>query len=106
MVVSMPPARPKSEPVAPAQLAKEEASFIADTVRQFYGEDAVLRNFGPDPKRLDIHVETDRDVGLAKYDCIGILMTRIDRQIGLEVTRRGTRVAGSAKLAYRNGEIF
>jgi hypothetical protein len=43
---------------------------------------------------------------MAKYHCLGVLMTRVDRPIVLEVTRRGTRVHGNAKLAYRNGVIF
>lgn len=44
---------------------------------------------------------------MAEYDCLGALMTRIDRdQISLDVTRRGARVFGNAKLAYRQGVIF
>ncbi len=34
-------------------------------------------------------------------------MTRIEReQISLDVTRRGTRIFGDAKLAYRQGVIL
>ncbi len=73
----------------------------------FFGEDAVVRSYGPDPARLALHVETSRDVGMAEYDCLGELMTRIDRdQISLDVTRRGTRVFGNAKLAYWQGTIL
>ncbi|MBA3896290.1 MAG: MFS transporter [Sphingomonadaceae bacterium] len=73
---------------------------------RFLGEGIVLRNFGHDPEGIAIHVETDREVGMEKYDCLGVLMTRIDRPISLDVTRRGTRVRGNAKLAYRQGVIF
>ena len=40
------------------------------------------------------------------YDCLGVLFTKIDRPIGLTVTKRGSRVFGSAKLAYRQGIIL
>lgn len=66
-----------------------------------------MRNFGPDPNRLQIHVETSRDDGLVKDDCIGVLMCKIVRdQISMTVTKRGRRVWGSAKVAYRQGVII
>ncbi|MGJ4949527.1 hypothetical protein [Bradyrhizobium sp. HKCCYLS20291] len=66
-----------------------------------------MRNFGADPARMELHVETSQDIGLAHYDCCGILMTRIDRdQIAVKVTRRGRRVSGRAKLAYRQGVVL
>jgi len=102
----MPAARPQAPPIAPVPLTGAEAIFISETIRQFVGEDVVLRNYSVDPERIAIHVETDRDVGMEKYDCLGVLMTRIDRPIGIEVTRRGTRVRGNAKHAYRRGVIF
>lgn len=103
----MPVAQPSTPPVAPAPVSAAEASFITDTVKRFYGDDAIVRNYGPDPARLTLHVETSRDIGLAEYDCVGVLMTRIEReQISLDVTRRGTRIFGSAKLAYRQGVIL
>ena len=81
--------------------------FIKETVLRFFGDDAVVRNFGPDPKRLLLHVETSRGDGLVKDDCIGVLNCRIERdQISLTVTKRGTRVWGSAKVAYRQGVII
>jgi len=103
----MPAAKPQSPPEPPAPLSEQEAVFIKDTVRRFFGDDAVVRNFGSDPTCLALHVETDRDIGMAKYDCLGVLMTRIDRaSIGLDVTRRGTRIHGSSKVAYRQGVII
>ena len=44
---------------------------------------------------------------MREYDCLGVLLTRIDRQqINLEVTKRGTKILGDAKLAYRQGVIL
>lgn len=103
----MPVAQPPLPPKPPAALSTDEIAFIKDTIRRFYGDDATVRNFGPDPARMDLHVETDRDTGMEKYDCLGVLMTRIQRdQIALEVTKRGTRVHGNAKVAYRQGIII
>ena len=103
----MPVAYPSTPPVAPAPISAVEASFITETIKRFYGDDAVVRNYGPDPARLALHVEASRDVGMAQYDCVGVLMTRIERdQISLDVTRRGTRIFGNAKLAYRQGIVL
>ncbi len=88
-------------------MSQGEIEFIKETVQRFYGADAVIRNFGPDPDRLEIHVESDAETDMRKYDCLGVLLTRINRaQISLEVTSRGTKVRGSAKLAYRQGMIL
>ncbi|MFC5323974.1 hypothetical protein [Bradyrhizobium oligotrophicum] len=85
-------------------MSADDIIVIKDTIKRFYGDDAIVRNFGPDPARLQLYVETSRDIGAARYDCLGVLMNRIDRdQIALEVTRRGTRIYGHGKLAYRQG---
>lgn len=103
----MPAADPPITPLPPAPIDDDEVRFITDTIKRFFGDDAVVRNYGPDPSRLALHVETSQDIGMAEYDCLGELMTRIDRdQISLDVTRRGTRVFGNAKLAYRQGVIL
>jgi hypothetical protein len=103
----MPAAHSFTPPVAPAPISAVEASFITDTIKRFYGDDAIVRNYGSNPARLALHVETSLDIGLAHYDCIGVLMTRIGReQISLDATRRGTRILGNAKLAYRQGVIL
>ncbi len=102
----MPQARPPSEPETPAPLKGEEAAHIKMIVRRFYGDDAVVRNYGPNPKRLDLHIDTDIEPGMEQHDCLGFLMCEIVRdQISLEVTKRGRRVRGNAKLAYRQGEV-
>lgn len=77
-----------------------------EAVRRFYGHDAVVRSFGPDADRLELHVETDAADDMRKYDCLGVLLTRIDRQVSLEVTKRRTKLHGSAKLAYRQGVVL
>lgn len=94
-------------PRTPSPLAQAEIEFIKETIERFYGTDAIIRNFGPDLNRLEIHVETDVETDMRKYDCLGVLLTRIDRaQVSLEVTKRGEKVRGSGKLAYRQGIIL
>ncbi len=103
----MPQARPATPPVQPAPVKPEEARFIRDTVKRFYGENAIVRSYGPDPKRLLLHVETDIEPGMEQHDCLGVLMCEINRdQISLSVTKRSHRIFGDAKLAYRQGEIL
>jgi hypothetical protein len=103
----MPQAKPPIPPVPPAPVTPAEQRFIKATVRRFYGEGAIVRNFGPDPKRLCLHVETEKADGLKQYDCLGVLMTRIKRdQISLDVTNRGARAFGNAKIAYRQGVVL
>jgi hypothetical protein len=103
----MPKARAPLPPVLPAPIRPLEVRFIVATVKRFYGTNAVIRNFGPDPARLWLHVETDMKPGLERDDCLGVLMCRIKRdEIRLVATRRGHRIVGEAKIAYRQGEIL
>lgn len=103
----MPIASPPIPPRTPAPLREGECEFIKEAVERFYGGDAVVRNFGSDSNRLELHVETDADLDMRKYDCLGVLLTRIDRQqISLEITERGAKPHGSAKLAYRQGVVL
>lgn len=91
----------------PAPLQDDERKLIKEVIERFYGADAVVRNYGPDPNQLELHVEADAGPDMMKYDCLGVLLTRIDRhQVSLEVTRRGTKARGSAKVAYRQGVIL
>lgn len=84
-----------------------EADFVKQTVRRFYGNDAIVRNYGPDPKRLELHVETDVEPGMERHECLGLLMCDLMRDyVGLEVTKRGRPARGSAKIAYRQGEVI
>jgi hypothetical protein len=81
--------------------------FIKDTVKQFYGPDAVIRTYGPDPAYLKLHVEVTGEPGREKYDCGGVLLARLDREhIAFDVTKRGTKPRGEAKIAYRQGVIL
>lgn len=85
----------------------DEARFVRETIKRFYGDNAVIRNYGPDPKRLLLHVETDIEPGMEEHDCLGLLLCEIDRdQISLAVTKRGRRIGGEARVAYRQGEIL
>ena len=94
-------------PKEPASLSEEEERYILKTVRTYYGDDAVVRNWGPDPNRLMLHVESNRDIGLALHECLGLLMCEITRdQISLEATKRGERIRGNAKVAYRQGMVL
>ena len=102
----MPKASPPIPPQKPASLEEGEAIFIRETIKRFYGDDAVIRNYGPNPDRLQLHVEADVGRDMRLYDCLGVLFTRTDRQsISLEVTKHGSKVQGAAKIAYRQGEI-
>ncbi len=103
----MPRASPPLSPQRPAPISEDEQGFVTLVVKRFYGDAAIVRNYGPDPERLDLHVETDIEPGMERYDCLGVLLTRIDRkQISLEVTKRGEKPRGSAKIAYRQGIII
>jgi len=102
----MPQARPPPPPEPPFPWSEADAAFIKNVVQQFYGADAVVRNFGPDPSSIEIHVETDNDVGMERHDCLGVLMSKIPcDQIDLTITKRGTRIFGKARIAYRQGVI-
>lgn len=106
-LTAMPQAQPPIEAKLPASLTANEVDYIKQTVRRFYGDDVVVRNFGPDPKRLELHVETDAEPGMERHTCLGLLMCEIARdQISLEVTKRGQRLRGNAKIAYRQGLVI
>lgn len=103
----MPKAQPPSPPEDPAPLSAEEEGFVLATIRAYYGPDAVVRNWGPDPKHLMLHVESDKEDSLARHECLGVLMCDIVRdQITLEATKRGQRIWGGARIAYRQGVIL
>ena len=104
----MPIARPPLKPCPPVPLSDEEATFIKATIKCWYGKDVVIRSLSADRDRADIHVEAHdllSDVDIC--NCIGVLYTRIDRRkgVGLYQTKRGGRVGGAAKIAYRQGVI-
>jgi hypothetical protein len=102
----MPKAQPALPPKQPAPLTPEEERYILKTIRAYYGDDAIVRNWGADPNRLCLHVESDRDIGLDRHECLGLLMCEIIRdQISLEATRPSGRW-GRAKVAYRQGVVL
>lgn len=94
-------------PEDPASLSSEEERYVLATIEAYYGADAVVRNWGPDPKHLMLHVESDKQDSLARHECLGLLMCEIVRdRITLEATTRGQRIWGSAKVAYRQGVVL
>jgi hypothetical protein len=102
----MPAAKSPLQPVAPWPLSNAEAAFIKETVERVLGADTVVRNFGPDPARLDLHVETSTTPGQKLDECKGHLWCRIGRPVSLIATKRGDRIHSSAKVAYRQGVIL
>jgi hypothetical protein len=103
----MPVAKPPLPIEPPAPLEPGEAEFIKETVTRFYGPEAVVRTYGPDPANLKLHVETGVEPGMEQYDCAGVIYARLNReQIGFEVTKRGTKPRAEAKIAYRQGVIL
>jgi hypothetical protein len=79
----MPVAKPPLPKETPAPLDPAEAEFIKATVERFYGPEAVVRSYSPDPANLKIHVETGKEPSMEQYDCAGILYARLNReQIG------------------------
>ncbi len=103
----MPPSRSPLPLEVPAPVSRDEAHRIRETIRRFYGETAVVRNYGPDPRRLLLHVEMDIEPRTVRDECLGILLCEISRdQVSLAETRRGRRIGGEAKIAYRQGEIL
>jgi hypothetical protein len=103
----MPVAKPPMPVSLPAPLSVAEERYVLAAIRKYYGDDAVVRNWGPQPDRLMLHVETDQDIGLLRHECLGLLMCALVRdQIDLIATKRGERIRGSAKIAYRQGIII
>ncbi len=103
----MPIAKPPQAAVPPAPLTAAEALYIKATIARFYGPNAVVRTFGPDPKRLCLHVETTETVGMEQHECLGLLMCEIVRDyISLDFTKPGARAVRSAKIAYRQGVVL
>lgn len=94
-------------PKSPVPMSAEEERYVLATIQTYYGADAVVRNWGPDPNHLMLHVESDREEGLARHECLGVLMCEIVRdQITLVATTRGQRIWGGAKVAYRQGVVL
>ena len=88
-------------------VTEEEARYIVETARRYYGDDAVVRAWSSSPLRLDLHVETDRDIGLQRHECLGLITCEIVRdQVSLAHSVRGQRIDGGAKHAYRHGQVL
>ena len=103
----MPQAKPPTPPRSPAALSDPEAALIKAAVGRIFGEDAVVRNCGPDPTVLWLHVEAKDVQTLMIDELMGLLYARIDRaRIGVGFSKRGSRVSGDTKIAYRQGVVL
>jgi hypothetical protein len=103
----MPQAMPPLAPGTPAELSEAEIALIKAAVVRIFGPDAVVRNWGTDPAKLLLHVEA-QDVREPRVsELLGLLYARIDRErIGVGFTKRGQRISGSEKIAYRQGVVL
>lgn len=103
----MPHAKPPAPARTPAPLSDAEASLIRAAVLRIFGQDAVVRNCGPDAAVLWLHVEAEDVEEPRVSELLGLLYARIDRhRIGVGFTKRGTRVTGDTKIAYRQGIVL
>ncbi len=66
----------------------------------------MVRSYGEDAARLELHVECSAKPPFGQAEMIGRLLTRLDHLPTVEVTRRGSRVTGKARIAYREGQII
>ena len=83
----MPVARPPLPPKEVAPVTSAEADYSRSCVQKYYGDDAVVRNFGPDPQRLELHVETAIKPGMEAHECLGLILCEVNRDhVSLEVT--------------------
>jgi len=67
----MPVARPPQAPKLPAPLRPGEADYIRKTLKQYYADYAVVLKYGPNPSRLELHVETSTQPDIERYECLG-----------------------------------
>lgn len=103
----MPQAKPPTPPRSPAALSDTEAAFIKAAVGRIFGEDAVVRNYGPNPTELRLHVEAVDVQEPRVSELLGLLYARIDRdRVGVGFSKRGSRVTGDNKIAYRQGVVL
>jgi hypothetical protein len=88
-------------------LSDAESALIKGAVTRIFGEDAVVRNCGPDPSVLWLHVEAYDVEEPRVSELLGLLYAKIARdRIGVGFTRRGSRISGSQKIAYRQGVVL
>lgn len=102
----MPPARPPVAPQKPCVLSAELSDFIRCSAKRVFGEGASVRNYGTNADALRIHIEADGFHPLKSNELAGVLMTRLDHVPHIEVTQRGIRPRGDAKIAYRQGQVL
>lgn len=101
----MPVAKPAKQPETPADLLPEIKAFIKQAAGKVFGGDVVVRHYGTD-NTWRIHVEIESCAGLDREAFIGILLTQADHLPHVQITKRGTKPRGDAKIAYRQGVIL
>ena len=102
----MPASKGPIPPRTPSPLSLELTSFIREVTKSVFGEDAVVRSYGEDATTLALHVECSCAPTFGRAEMIGQLLTRVDCIPTVDVTRRGSKVRGNAKIAYRQGYIL
>ncbi|MBF9150760.1 hypothetical protein [Novosphingobium jiangmenense] len=101
----MPVASPAQPPETPVELRPEIKSFIKQAAENVFGGDVVVRHYGTD-STWRIHVEIESCAGLDREAFIGILLTQANHFPHVEITKRGSKPKGDAKIAYRQGVIL
>jgi hypothetical protein len=88
-------------------LKKKKRSFNEKVIERLYGPYAIVRSHRLHSKQLELHVDINANPSIEKYDCLRVLLTRIDRdRVGLKISKCGTKARGGSKLAYRQGIIL
>lgn len=90
----------------PSQLPEELAILVKEAAQSAFGDDAVVRSYGEDVAKLQLHVECSAVPTFGCAEMIGQLLTKIDHVPIVHATQRGSKVSGNAKIAYRQGYIL
>lgn len=90
----------------PSLLPEELAILVKEAAKSAFGNDAVVRSYGEDVAKLQLHVECSDEPTFGCAEMIGQLLTKLDQMPIVAVTQRGSKVSGNAKIAYRQGYIL
>jgi len=103
----MPQAKPPVPPKPVAELSAAEAALVREAVDRIFGSDAVVRNYGTLASELRLHVEAQDVAEPRVSELLGLLYARFDRdRIGVGFSKRGARISGDTKIAYRQGTVL
>jgi hypothetical protein len=92
---------------SPARLSEADRAFVRETVERFFGPEAAvhaIRYF----EQLVLHVVVPgiEPGDSRKYDCVGVLYTRLDHSVLMSVERPNWPVHGPGRIALRRGELL